>query len=111
MKHFVDHIHQVIYNMILTKDLDRKLYYYIYTWDLTLDSVVWAIKACYHHSFGLTPVQAIFGRDMLLIITSLVYWYVVTSINQRQVDIDNSCKKSRLVRHDYAAGNIVYVEK
>ena len=36
-----------------------------------------------------TPGQSIFGRDMIFNLTSVVYWQVVTTVNQRQVDIDN----------------------
>ena len=36
----VEHIHQLIYNMIVTKDLDRKVYDYIYYFGETKASVV-----------------------------------------------------------------------
>ena len=32
----VECIHQMIYNMIITKDIDRKIYEYIYPWGETL---------------------------------------------------------------------------
>ena len=35
----LDHIHQVIYNMIFTKDLYIKVYGYIYPWGVTPVSV------------------------------------------------------------------------
>ena len=40
----VKRIHQVIYNIIVTKDIDIKVYDYIDTWGVTLDSVAWAIR-------------------------------------------------------------------
>ena len=56
------------------------------------------------------PVQAVFGRDILFNLTSVVDWRVVTSAKQRQVDIDNVREKSRIFKHDYAIGNLVYVK-
>ena len=44
-------------------------------------------------------------------LTSVVDWRVVTDRNQKQVNIDNSHKNTKQVRHDYAISGIVYVEK
>ena len=57
-----------------------------------------------------TPVQAVFGRDMLFNLMSVVDWQVVTAASQRQVDIDNVRENARWVTHDYVIGNLVYVE-
>ena len=51
-----------------------------------------------------------FGRDMLLNLTSIIDWRVVTDIKQGQVGIDNVCKHDRWVRNDQAIGDLVYVE-
>ena len=79
--------------------------------EVTLSSVLWAIVAYYHETIGIMPGQDVFGRDMLFNITSLIYWRVVTARNQKQFDIDISCENSRRVRHYYAVGNLMYVEK
>ena len=57
-----------------------------------------------------TPVQAVFGRDMLFNLPSVVDWQVVTAAKQLQVDIDNVREKSKRVTHYYAIGNRVYLE-
>ena len=103
-------INQVIYNMIVTKDITSKVYDYIETWWETLVSEAWEIRASYHHTLGSTPGQDVFGRDILLNLTSMIDWCVVTARKQRQVNIDNVRKYSRQVRHGYAIGDIVYVE-
>ena len=46
------------------------------------------------------PGQAVFGRDMLFNLTSVVYWRVSTAAKKRQVDIDNLREKSKWVTHD-----------
>ena len=57
-----------------------------------------------------TPGQAVFGRDMLFNLASVVDWRVVTAAKQRQVDIDNVRENSKQVTHDYAIGDQFYVE-
>ena len=57
-----------------------------------------------------TPVQAVFGREMLFNLASVVDWRVVTTTNQLQADINNVRENARKVMHDYAIGDQVYVE-
>ena len=97
--------------MLSTKDIYRKVYDYIYTWGGALASVVWEIIVSYHLTISFTPGKALFGRNVLFNLTPLVYWRVVTTRNQRQVNIDNSFENSRRVRHDYTVGDTVYLEK
>ena len=47
---------------------------------------------------------------MLLNLTSIIYWRVVTARNQGKDDIANVCKHARRVRHDQAICDLVYVE-
>ena len=44
----VERIHQVIHDMIKTKELDKLVFYYIDPWGEVLSSVAWAIRASYH---------------------------------------------------------------
>ena len=55
--------------------------------------------------------QAVFGRDMLSNLTSLVNWHVVTDRKQSKVDIDHSCKHDRQFRNEYDVIDIVDVDK
>ena len=47
-----------------------------------------------------TPGQVVFGRDMLFNLASVVYWQVVTTATQRQVEIDNVRENDSQVTHD-----------
>ena len=47
---------------------------------------------------------------MLFNLASVIYWRVVTSVKQHQVDIDNFIENYRQVTHDYAVGDQVFVE-
>ena len=57
-----------------------------------------------------TPVQDVFGRDMLFNLVSFIDWQVVTAANQHQVDIDNVRGNAKRVAHEYDICDQVYVE-
>ena len=96
----VERLQQVILNMFVTKDLDNKVFDYIYQWGETLSSIAWAIRASYYCTIMVTPGQAILGRDILFNLASVVDWQVVTAANQRQVEINNVRENARKVTHD-----------
>ena len=75
--------------MLVTKDLDNKFFDNIYPWGETLASITWVIRASYCCTIMATPGQAIFGRDLLFNLASVVDWQVTTAAKQRQVGIDN----------------------
>ena len=76
----VERIHQVIYNIIVTKNLDRKVYDYI---DYLME-----ILASYHSTLVCMSGNYMFGGDMPLNPTSSIDWRVVNYRKQRQVNID-----------------------
>ena len=106
----VERANQVILKMLVTKDIDNRVFDYIDPWGENQASIAWAIRASYHRTIFSTPGQAVFGIYLLFNLTSVVYWLVITSAKQRQVDIDNVRENSRQVTHDYTIGNRVYVE-
>ena len=106
----VERLHQVILNILVTKDLDNKVFDYIDSWGETLAYIAWAIRASYHRTTMATPGQAVFGRYMLFNLASVVDWRVVTAAKQRQVETDNVRENAKRVTHDYAIRDQVYVE-
>ena len=88
----VERGHQVIINMLVNKYLDNKLFNHIDPWDENLASIAWMVRASYDLNIMATPCQAVFGRDMIFKITSVVDGRVSTAAKQRQVDIDNVSK-------------------
>ena len=106
----VERVHQVILNMLVTKDIDNKIFFYIYPCGETLASIAWAIIASYHHTTMATPGQAVFVRDMLFTLASVVDFRLATVVKQPQVDMDNVRENSNKVTHDYKIGDQVYVE-
>ena len=96
--------------MLVTKDLDNKLFDHIDPWGETLAYIAWALRASYHHTILATPVQSVFVVYMLFNLASVEDWRVVTAVKQRQVYIDHVRENTRRVTHDYAIGDQFYVE-
>ena len=61
----VERVHQLILNMLVTKDIDNKVFIYIGPWGENLASIAWAIRAYYHRTIMATQGQAVFDRYML----------------------------------------------
>ena len=57
-----------------------------------------------------TPGQAIFGRDMIFNLSSVVDWLVVTTVKQLQADIDNVRENAWWFTLDCTIGDQMYVE-
>ena len=80
------------------------------TWVEPLKYIAWVISVFYHCTIEATPGQAVFGRDMILNLASVVYWQVIPAKKHQQVDIYNVRENNRRGMHDYAIGDILYVE-
>jgi transposase InsO family protein len=74
----VERIHQVVQNMIKTKQLDKFILDYIDPWAEILSSVAWAIRASYYSTLMSTPAQLVFGRDMLFNMKKAINWKLIT---------------------------------
>ena len=70
----VERVYQVILNMLFTKYIDNKVFDYIYPWGETLAYIEWSKRASYSCIIMATPGQAVFGRDMLFNLASVVDW-------------------------------------
>ena len=106
----VERVHQVIVNMIVTKDLDNKVFDYIDPWGETIASIAWLMRASYNCTILSTPGQSVFGVDMVFNLASFVYWGVSTAAKQHQLDIPNIRENAKRFMHDYIIGNRFYVE-
>ena len=70
----VEQLHQVILNIIVTKDLDNRVFDHIDPWDETLSYIVLVITYSYHRIIMSMPVQPVFARDVLFNLASVVNW-------------------------------------
>ena len=105
----VERVHQVIQNMIRTKDLANRIFDYIDPWDEILSSIAWAIRASYHSTLGATPAQLVFGRDMIFNLKSIIDWRTITARKQKQVIKDNLRENKGRIDHEYSIGDKIYL--
>ena len=70
----VEQLHQVTLNILVAKDLDNKVFDYIYPWGEILSYIAWAIRSSCRFTIMATSGQDVFGRDMLFNIASVVDW-------------------------------------
>ena len=96
--------------MLVTKDLANKVFYYIDTWGETLDYIAWEIWDSYPCTIQDTPGQAVFGRDIILNLLSVIYQRFITAGKWQKVEIGNVQENAGQVMHEYAIVNLVYVE-
>ena len=68
----VKRMHQVIYNIFVTKYIDTIVYDYIDPWGENISSFTWAIRSYYHHTFSFTPDTFVFVSYVLLNLMSIV---------------------------------------
>jgi hypothetical protein len=105
----VERVHQVIQNMIRTKDLSNRVFDYIDPWGEIISSIAWAICASYHSILGATPAQLVFGRDMIFNIKTIVDWKTITTRKQKQILKDNERENKGRIDHQYSVGDLVYL--
>ena len=68
----VERLHKVILNMLVTNDIDKKVFDSIYPWGETLAYIAWAVRYSYYHTIMATPGQAVFVRYMLFNLAAVV---------------------------------------
>ena len=103
----VERIHQVVQNMIKTKELDKFVFDYIDPWAEVLSSVAWAIRASYHSTIKATSEQLVFRRDMLFNIKKVINWKMITENKRKQIARDNTCENTGHIPHTYNKGDEV----
>ena len=106
----MEQVNKLILNMLVTKNLDNKLFDYIDSLGETLAYIVWEIMASYYRTIKALLGQSVFGKEMISNLASFLCWKVITDGKQRQVDIDNARENDRQFMHECIVGDLVYVE-
>ena len=107
----LERIHQVVGNMLKTKDLKNHIFDPLDKWGQILASVAFAVRCSYHSTLKGTPGQLVFGRDMLLDIKFHPDYKKVWADKQSRINLDNARENSKRVPHDYQVGDYAYIVK
>ena len=105
----LERLHQVLGDMLRTKNLEQYDFDSVDPWGELLASVAWAIRSTHHTTLQASPAQLVFGRDMLLDMKFIADWEAIRLRKQRDVDKNNSKENSLRVPHDYQVGDKVLV--
>ena len=70
----LERVHQVLGNMLRTKNLQKYDFDEMDPWSELLGSVAWDICSTHHTTLQATPGQLVFGRDMLLNLKFVADW-------------------------------------
>ena len=89
----MDHVHQLIYSIIVTKNTSNKVIRCIDPWGEILKYIAWTTRAYFHRILKTKLGQAVYGRDMIFNLSKVLDWQVITTYKQGQVGIDNDLEK------------------
>ena len=106
----VERIHQVLRSTFLTKNLKEQELDYLDPFGEILASVAWAVRASYNSATDATPIQLVFGRDMLFDLKTLVNWKELSIRKQKLVDKANLRENKNKVDFDYQKEQKVYIK-
>ena len=85
----MERVQQVIHKIVVRKDLDKNVFDYVDSWDETPSYTVREIRDSYHRTLGSTPIQYLYGRNIIFNLDPIIYWQVITYKKQRKVGINN----------------------
>ena len=105
----LERIHQVLANMLHSSNmknlqLDENSEF---PFKDLLASVAYAIRSTYHTTLKATPVQLVFGRDMIQPIQYIAEWDIIRKNKQKVIDENNLRENSKRVDYDYEVGQKV----
>jgi hypothetical protein len=105
----LEHVHQVLGQMLCTAELDMADSVTSDDVDVFLDNAAWAIRSTYHMVLKASPGAAIFGQDMLFDILFVADWQKNGEQRQSLTDRLNQRKNAKQIDYDYKVGDKVLV--
>jgi len=107
----LERVHQVVGNMLRTKELEKRSFTEDDPWGEVLASIAWAIQSTYHTTLGATPAQLVYGRDMLHDVSHVADWELIRLRKQKIIDNSTARENAKRIRHDYAVGDKVLINE
>jgi len=101
----LERVHQVLGNMLRTKNIRELDLNPDDPWTEVLASVAWAIRSTYHTTLGATPAQLVYGRDMVYPLQYIAEWDIIRKRKQSLIDKSNTTENRKRVKHTYNVGD------
>jgi hypothetical protein len=80
-------------------------------WGPFLASVAYAIRGTFHTTLKATPVQLVFGRDMVLPTKFMADWGAIEQQRQKETGPNNKRENASRTNHDYKVGDKILLKK
>ncbi len=103
----LEHVHQVLGQMLRTAELDMANSVTPDDVDVFLDNAASAICSTYHMALKASPGAVIFGRNMLLDILFVADWNKIGEQRQSLTNRGNQRKNAKRIDYDYKVGDKV----
>ena len=100
----LEHIHQFLGNIVRTCNITQNYVDEDDPWSVILAAAAFVIRSTTNRMNGYSPVQLIFGRDMILLIKHTVYWELISHRKQTQINKYNIHENINQVDHDHKVG-------
>ena len=108
----IERIHQVVGNMIRTRDIRGKDDIDPdFPWQGTLSAVRQAVRSLVHTTTRATPTQLVFGRDALLNVSFEADWQYIKERKQHRILQNNKRENATRLPHTYNPGDKVMVKE
>ena len=107
----VEHVHQVIGNMIRATEVQGQSDLDEYGWRGILAAVRQAVRSTVHTTTRATPTQLVFGRDAILNVSFEADWQYIKDRKQKRILQNNAAENATRIVHVYNVGDIVMVRQ
>jgi hypothetical protein len=105
----LEHVHQVLVQMLCTAELDMADSVTPDDVDVFLDNAAWAICSTYHMVLKASPGAAIFGQDIIFDIPFMADWHKTGEQRQSLTNRGNQQENAKQVDYDYKIRDKVLV--
>jgi hypothetical protein len=105
----LEHVHQVLGQMLCTAELDMANSVTPNDVDVFLDNAAWVIRSTYHTVLKASQGAAIFGQDMLFDIPFVAEWRKIGDQRQLLTNHGNQQENAKRIDYDYKVGDKLLV--
>jgi len=103
----LEHIHQVIGNMIRTFELQERELEEVAPWKVILAAIMFALGATFHTTLQATLMQLVFVRDAMINIGFQADWNYIKNRKQHIIKKNNVNENKKRTKHIYEIGDKV----
>ena len=106
-----EQIHQILENIVRTYNLQEKYVDAPEPWMGIISASAFTVQSTYHRTKRKSPVQLVFGRDIILPINHIANWRHICQRKQKYIEKDLISEKFTRIDYDLNIGDKVTVRK